>query len=52
MSKSYVNVQILHLYMTKQILRLRTFRPYVDIYFKELFVEDIGVEPMTPSLQS
>ena len=32
-----------------KVMNLQTLRRYL---FKELFVEDIGVEPMTPSLQS
>jgi hypothetical protein len=32
-----------------KVMNLQTFRQYL---YKELFVEDIGVEPMTPSLQS
>ena len=32
-----------------KVTNLQTLRRYL---IKELFVEDIGVEPMTPSLQS
>ena len=32
-----------------KVMNLQTLCQYL---FKELFVEDIGVEPMTPSLQS
>jgi hypothetical protein len=32
-----------------KVMNLQTSRRYL---YKELFVEDIGVEPMTPSLQS
>ena len=38
--------------MTEQILRLRTFRPFVNTLFERtVFVEDIGFEPMTPCVQ-
>ena len=68
MSKNFVNMPIskyANVQMTKQMFRLRIWRSYTDIYYlKNLFanqliiesanqfVEDIGIEPMTPSLQS